>query len=474
MQTDAAVSASTDAQLAQPSATRARLRLSPSVLSALALTALVVAGAVLRFWGVGANRLGYDEAFTAMAGRKPLGDMFSFLQANDSHPPLDYLIRSPLARFGVDEFLFRLPSVLCSVGALALFAWWMRRRGFAGVVATGLMAFSAFELIHGRTARMYAELELFGVAAAVIADAWLRRPRRWHAPAVAGLLLLTLLTHVSGFLLGAGLLLLPGWRRDREAWRWRAAVAAAGAGWALLWGRAFLVQAGGKHSDWIPRTTLDRTVHTFARLVSYEPRLAVIVLAAVALGGLVVWRVDRRLARVLVCCALMPALLAAAAGTVAPVLIDRTLTAFVWAPLVAIGFLAGEVARHARVAGAVMVVVLALVAVPAALHVPVTRSNPDMLLRHLENVARPGDVVAMRPADKLPELEWSLGVRGALPYRHITLAGIRNSTGLLLGNDEPSGRVWLLDWRTRPLALTTGTRCAPDWSAAGGRVVCLH
>jgi len=463
-----------DATQPRSRAIRTLARPSPRVISAVALAGLVAVGAGLRFWGVGANRLGYDEAFTAMAGRKSLGDMLSFLRATDSHPPLDYLLRAPLARAGANEFLFRLPSVLFSVGALVLFAWWMRRRGFPGLVATGLMAFSAFELIHGRTARMYAELELFGVAAAVIAEAWLRRPRRWHAPAVAGVLFLTLLTHVSGFLLGAGLLVLPGRRRDRDAWRWRAAVVAGGAGWALLWGPAFLAQARGGHSDWIPHTTLERAVHTFGRLVVYDPRLHVVALAAVAAGGFVVWRVDRRFARVLACCALVPVVCAAVAGMFAPVLIDRTLTAFVWAPLVAIGYLVGAVTDHARVAGVACIVVLAIVMAPDVFHVPQTRSGPDVVMRHLEHVAQGGDVVAIRPAGKLPELEWSLGVRGALPYRHVSLAGLGNSTGLLLGDGEASGRVWLLDWGARPLAPPDARRCAPDWSGAGARVLCLH
>ena len=187
------------------------------------LVVLVAFGSLLHVWGVGANRLGYDEAFTAMAGRRSLGDLFDYLRLNDSHPPLDYLIRLPLARAGVDELWFRMPSVACSVAALALFAWWMRRRGVAGVIATGLLAVSAFQLIHGRTGRMYAELELLGVVAAVLSDGWLRRPRRWPTPAIGVLVFLTLLTHVSGFLLAAGLFaLVPGFRRDREAWRWRA------------------------------------------------------------------------------------------------------------------------------------------------------------------------------------------------------------------------------------------------------------
>ncbi len=248
--------------------------------SVVALILIVGVGAVMRVWGLGAHRLGFDEAFTAMAGRKHLGSMLAYLRVRDSHPPLDYLLRAPLARGGVDELLFRLPSVVCSVGALALFAWWMRNRGAAGIVATGLLALSAFQLAHGREARMYAELELVGVAAAVLADSWLRRPRSWHAPAIGVLTFLGLLTHVSMFLLGAGLLLLAGWRTDREAWRWRLALSASVLGWAVLWGPSFMVQSQGGHSSWIPSTSLSVIVHTFGGLAVPQPTLRFAALAA--------------------------------------------------------------------------------------------------------------------------------------------------------------------------------------------------
>src|SRR6476659_7063023 len=164
----------------------------PTVTTWWLLAPPVLVGATLRLWGLGANRLGFDEAFTAMAGRLPVGDLFSYLGVRDSHPPLDYLLRAPLARAGVDELLFRLPSAICSIGAVVLFAWWMRRRGLAGMVAIGLLAVSAFQLVHGREARMYAELELIGVAVAVLDDTWLRRPRAWHA-CVVGLIALSAL-----------------------------------------------------------------------------------------------------------------------------------------------------------------------------------------------------------------------------------------------------------------------------------------
>ena len=62
----------------------------------------------------------------------PLGSVFGFLRAHDSHPPLDYLLQLPLARAGREPVPVPAPAALCSIGALALFAWWMRDRGRVG------------------------------------------------------------------------------------------------------------------------------------------------------------------------------------------------------------------------------------------------------------------------------------------------------------------------------------------------------
>jgi uncharacterized membrane protein len=448
-----------------------RTRVGPNT---LVLGAIVLGGAAVRLWGLGAHRLGYDEAFTAMAGRRSLGSLVSFLRLDDSHPPLDYLLRAPLARAGVDEFLFRLPSALCSIGALALLAWWLRRYGLAGVVATALFAVSAFELRHGRTARMYAELELMGVGAAMLTDAWLRRPRRWHAPVMAVIVALGLLTHVSMFLLAGGLVAVSGLRRDREAWRWRLAILAGVLGWAVVWGPSFLVQARGGHSDWIPRTTLDRAVHTFGSLVTDEPRLHLLAVLAVVAGAIVAWRRDRVLGRVLLCCAFVPAGLAAATGLFAPVLLDRTLTLASWGGAVAIGFLVGAVATRSRTGAIVMCAALALVALPAMLHVLDTPSTPDLALRHIERVEGLGDVVAIRPGGKFAELAWSIGVRSGTPYHEVAISQLGNTRGVALGSAPLTGRIWLLDWTGRPIPTGGRARCAPDWSSGSSRVVCLR
>ena len=442
-------------------------------LAALAgIAGAVVAGTILRLWGLGAGRLTYDESFTAMVGRLPITHLVSYLAHHDSHPPLDYVLRAPLARAGVSELWFRMPSALCSIAALALFGWWVRHRGFAGVVATTAMAVSAFQLTHGREARMYAEMELIGVGAAVLADAWLRHPRRGHAIAIGAVVFLGLMTHVSGFLLGAGILACAGTRRDRDAWEWRGAIVAAGVAWAALWGPTFAVQARGGHSDWIPATSFHGLVDALGRAVTFRSVAYEVVVLAVLVGAIAILRRDRTLGRVWLCCFAAPVAVGAAAGLALPVVIDRTFTVVSWGPLLAIGFAVDALARRLRVAGAFAFVALLAVMLPSTAYALATRSGPDVAIRHLQAVVRPGDVVAVRPAWKGVETEWSLGVRGRESFRTVRIGVAPGAESRIVGGAPVSGRVWVLDWHH--YALPNTTPCAPTWQRGTSRIECLR
>ncbi len=440
----------------------------------LLLAALVGVGTVLRFWGLGASRLNYDESFTAVAGRLQLGTLFSFLRAHDSHPPLDYLLRAPLARAGVSELWFRAPSALLSFGALALFAWAMRSRGRLGVIATALMAVSAFQVVHGREARMYAELELIGVAVAVLAMAWQSKPRRVHAYALGALVFIGLLTHVSMFLLAAGLLVLPGRRTDRDAWHWRLAIVLAGLGWTLLWSPAFLAQAGGGHSAWIPPTTLSTLTTAVGRLLTFAPALALVAAVATIAGGVMLRRSDAVLGRVWICCFALPLGLAALLGLVEPVVLDRTFTLMAWAPCLAVACLLDLLVSRRPLLGIATLAAVFVVLVPSTIATIQVPTGPDTPLRVLASRAKPGDVIAVRPATKAPEIAWSLGVRGGHPVERVAVPGVPNAFGIRLGPGRPSGRTWLLDWRSyRVPPVSAAPRCATRWTWGHTHIRCL-
>jgi hypothetical protein len=410
-----------------------------------ALVAIVLVGILLRAWRLGFNGLTYDESFTAMAARLPLDRMFDYLRTQDTHPPLDYLLRAPLARAGVSDAMLRVPSFVFSCGALLLFAWWMRARGVAGVVATAVLAGSSFQIYHGGEARMYALLELLGVASAVLAERWLRDDApRWCAWAAGGLVAVALFDHVSGFLLVAGMLAVAGLRTDRRAWVWRSAVVAALALWAVVWGASFAHQASGNWVGWIPRTSPSSFAQAVAGQVTDVEPLAWVVLAAIVAGGWFLWRADLRLARVWLAVGVVPFVVAAAIGVVSPFLIDRAVTIASWAPPLALGYCAAAlVDRWSLVGRALVVALVAVVAFGTVTFLAGKRYDSDLAVEHLEQVARPGDVIVTRPSRYATLPAYRIGVEQWRDTHWVATPGIDQASAFRAGGAAPTGRIWL-------------------------------
>lgn len=437
------------------------------------LIVVVAVGAGIRLWHIGASRFSYDEAFTAMAGRLPVGGLLDFITRHDSHPPVDYLIHAPFARAGVSEFWFRFPSAVMSIAAVALLAWWMRRRGPIAIYATAVMALTPFQIAHGRDARMYAELELVGVAVGMLTEAWLLRPRARHALLLGALVFAGLLTHVSMFLLAAGLLVVPGIRRDRAAWQWRGAIAGGGLAWAAVWGTHFVIQAQGGHSSWIPSTTPATLTTAIGRLLTFETTFVLAAVIVTVIGAVVLVRTDRRLGRVWIGCFVVPVVVGAIAGRFEPVVLDRTFTLMAWAPVVAVAFALDAVVRRHQVIGAVAFAGVVAVTVPSALGVITGHNGPDTPLRLLERRVRPGDIVAVRPLSKAPELQWSFGVQTNSSTRRVRVPGQPRAFGIRVGHHRPSGRTWLLDWNAPNTAAGHRSDCGPRWGRGHVRIRCL-
>ncbi len=356
----------------------------------------------------------------------------------------------------------------------ALFAWWVRRYGMAGVVATAMFAVSAFELRHGRTARMYAELELIGVATVVLADAWLRRPRRWHAPALAALVLTGLLTHVSMFLLAAGLVALAGRRHDRAAWRWRRR----GGGGRTRMGRVV--------GPVVPRADARRSLRLDSAHDGGSCRAHVRVAGDVRAdapprrvhrGGCGIGRA--RTARPHACTrgAVVRSGSDDACRRGGPVRasVDRS-----HAHAVRVGSLPchrriGRRHRHALPSSRVDRRGAHRggdAARRAQRHCAVDAGQRRA--RQLQHVVAPGDIVAIRPAGKLPELEWSLGVRSGTTYHTVPVPDLGHTAGFEVGSAPATGRTWLLDWSRRPLPAPLHPLCAPVWTHDTSRVLCFR
>jgi hypothetical protein len=442
-----------------------------------ALVALVVLGSALRVWGAFSHGLTFDETFTAMAARRSPGDLLWYLRSFDAHPPLDYLLRLPLAQAGASDVALRAPSVLFSCAALVLFAWWMRRfPQRLGLIATALVACSTFQVHYGSEARMYALLQLLGVAAAIVAERWLRGPERWHPLAIGALLTVALFDHASAIVFGLGMFALAGLRRDADAWRWRAGVAGAGVVWLVLWGPALLEQQRGDWAGWIPPTTLPRFVDGVARQVTWQP-VAWLVLGVTVAGAVVLARRDRVIGRLWLLGAAIPFVVAGVIGVFVSFYFDKTLSLSSWAvPLACAAALDAVVERMRTVGLALVAITVLFVVAGTTSFLANSQWDYDVSIAHLERVARPGDVIAVQPARYADLAEWRIGVRGELSSTPVTVRGLRDSAAFRLGPREGASRaprVWLLRFTGFDSRLGGFERCGRDWTDGVTDIVCL-
>ncbi|HEY3673335.1 MAG TPA: hypothetical protein VGN51_20540 [Acidimicrobiia bacterium] len=446
------------------------------------LMVVVTVGVALRAWRLGFNGLSYDESFTAMAARLPLDHLFDYLRTQDSHPPLDYLVRVPLARAGASDVVLRMPSFVFSVVALVLFAWWMRARGVAGVVATALLAASSFQIYHGGEARMYALLELVGLASAMLAERWLGDAApRWSAWAAGGLVALALFDHVSGFLLAAGMLAVAGLRTDRRAWQWRAGVGGAVVVWATVWGTSFAHQVGGDWAGWIPRTSPSSFARAVSGQITNVKPLVWVMLVAVLAGACCLWRADRRLAHVWIALGAVPFVAAAVIGLASPFLIDRAITVASWAPPLAVGYAAAALVAHWPLPGRAVALALLVVVAIGTISALGERDDADLPIDHLDAVVQPGDVILTRPARYSTLPAYRIGVEEWNEPRWVAMPGIDNASAFRAGDVTPTGRIWLFTPRSFELGFP-GYRACPEtpdgatapWSDGLTHIVCLE
>jgi mannosyltransferase len=244
-----------------------------------ALTALTLAGLLLRLAGLDAQPLWLDEAFSLWVARLPLQDIPAWVTLIDHHPPLYYfMLHGWRASVGESEWAVRSLSALASVLTIPLLAAATRRLlGCEAALAAALLAAVApFQVRYAQEARMYS-LAMVTVTAALAATAqlltaWEARGRAWIG--LAGCQAAAMLTHHMAavlFPLALNLGVLLVWLRVRaenlcEGWegvrchgfgrRWLGAQGLALLLW-LPWAWSFVQQVLAVDRDfWIPPPTV--------------------------------------------------------------------------------------------------------------------------------------------------------------------------------------------------------------------------
>lgn len=139
--------------------------------SALLLPALVVLlGAVLRLYGLGAESLWLDEALSWQQAILPLPELMQSVTL-DVHPPLYALILHLFVSwFGDSEWVLRLPSAIFGTVSVAL-TWLVASRlssSRAALIAALLTALAVFFVRYSQEARMYALMHCLALASMLL------------------------------------------------------------------------------------------------------------------------------------------------------------------------------------------------------------------------------------------------------------------------------------------------------------------
>jgi mannosyltransferase len=134
-----------------------------------ALLALIVLGAILRLWQLGAKSFWLDEAFSVSISQQRLLDMLRMVVRTDTHPPLYYLMLKFWLLFSQSEAWVRFLSVIFSTFSIFLIYYlvtllYQDKR--AGLLGAAILAFSPFQIWYAQEARMYAALTFFVLASA--------------------------------------------------------------------------------------------------------------------------------------------------------------------------------------------------------------------------------------------------------------------------------------------------------------------
>jgi mannosyltransferase len=159
---------------ASVTADRARALLRDPAL--IAVAALTVVAAVLRFYRLGHQGFWFDEGNTALEVRYSVGQMITLIKHYESTPPLYYVVAWVWARvFGYGEAGLRSLSAICGVltvpVAYAAAARLISRR--AGVIAAALTATSSLLVWYSQEARAY-EMAVLLASASLLAFAFAR------------------------------------------------------------------------------------------------------------------------------------------------------------------------------------------------------------------------------------------------------------------------------------------------------------
>ncbi|MBN1445633.1 MAG: glycosyltransferase family 39 protein [Candidatus Omnitrophica bacterium] len=128
------------------------------------LSAVILAGAVLRFFRIASKSFWCDEFLAISLSRLRFSDMLGWVIRNDAHPPLFYSIVSFLFRFTQSEAGLRILPAVFGAGAILLFYLLLRQmRPKDYFLPLCLFALSPAAVLWSQTVKSYSMLTFFSL-----------------------------------------------------------------------------------------------------------------------------------------------------------------------------------------------------------------------------------------------------------------------------------------------------------------------
>ena len=185
---------------------------------------VLILGAMMRLWGLGAQSMWYDELFTVSTAMKTLPEIIQ-TAASDTSPPLFYLAEAPIAHWiGISEVAMRALPAIAGIATIWVI-YLLGKRIFdakTGFWAATLFAVSMQPLTYAQEARAYSFLMLLA-ALGILTLLNLAEKPGWLNASLFGLVLLAMVyDHPYGIFGGTALvvamLAIPELRRRTGWW----------------------------------------------------------------------------------------------------------------------------------------------------------------------------------------------------------------------------------------------------------------
>ncbi len=204
------------------------------------LTGIVLAGAAVRFWGLGSVGLHGDEKTMALPVMSLVNQGSPLMPSGMFYPRAVgqlYLMAGSVMAFGQSEWALRLPSALCGV-LLIVLSWKVGNRFLTPLWNLSLAAAVAFLpsfIEDAQTARMYVFLVASVAGFMALVFAWERTGRTGYLVSAVATMLIGLQFHTLA-IFAAFLVFLPGLLQGdrRKLWLGAAAFAAIVVGFELI------------------------------------------------------------------------------------------------------------------------------------------------------------------------------------------------------------------------------------------------